>query len=386
MILLPWQEVSPAHIYIHIPYCLKKCPYCDFVSYCLADAALSMDSYTDLLLSEIRGALQDESEVPITTIYFGGGTPSILSADQLIAILTEIRKHRVLATDCEITLEMNPGTRDSQDLGRLFAAGFTRLSIGLQTTSNERLRRLGRIHSVEDYLATLAEARRVGFQNISTDLMSALPYETMEDVEEDLDFLLTLDLPHVSIYSLIVEEATPFGQLYREGEAPLPDDKTERAMYHLIREHLSSAGLEPYEISNLAKPGFESRHNLAYWRGESYYGFGAGASSYVFGQRRTNPASLEDYAAQISQGLEAAVEEVIDQAEAEKEFYIFRLRMAEGFSEEDFQARFGHNIPDRVKEILTKFVTDGLLTSDGKRWMYTKKGLDYADLVARELI
>ncbi len=376
----------PESIYIHIPYCIRKCPYCDFVSYCLQDVALTTGDYIDILLKEIDLLLERDEAVPFRTIYFGGGTPSVLPAELLIHVLERIRSRRILAEDCEITLEMNPGALDSEGLAELRQAGFNRLSVGLQTSCDDLLEKIGRIHSSADFDRVIRAALAAGFRNISADLISALPGQTLSDVEADVRFLLAYPLTHISVYSLIIEEGTPFGEIYREGVRPLPDAETERAMYHKVRALLSEAGYIPYEISNYAKPGFESRHNLAYWLGMPYYGFGAGAASFVSGFRRTNPADLEVYKAQVLAGRLADVEEHIDEAEAVKEFFIFRLRLKEGFSESDYVERFGQKIPEPILETLQKFRHQGLLSYEQGRWAYTEKGLDLADLVARALI
>lgn len=386
--LLSWQRSEPQHIYIHIPYCINKCPYCDFVSYPLATVDFGTEEYTEYLCTEISRDLGASTGVQqaIQTIYFGGGTPSVLSAGQLIRILDTIRSRRELASGCEITLEMNPGTRDSISLDELFRAGFNRLSIGLQTSSNSGLAKIGRIHTREEFLATLTTARGAGFTNISADLMSALPDQTLADVSADLDFLLELKLPHLSNYSLIIEEGTPFGEIYQEGEAPLPDVETEREMYHFIRSRLRQRGYEAYEISNYALPGYQSRHNLSYWLGESYWGWGAGAASYVYGVRRSNPAELTAYAALVSNGGKAETVEYIDFLEAQKEFFIFRLRMARGFSETEHLERFGQAIPPEIAALLENFAEQGILQKIDDNWSYSERGLDVADVVARALI
>lgn len=383
-----WQLLDPVHIYIHIPFCRRKCPYCGFPSFALGslEPGEGVDSYFDLLRKEMASRLAPNSDLPLETIYFGGGTPTAVDASYLIDVLNFIKDRRPLSPDVEITLEMNPGTLQETDLPRLREAGFNRLSIGLQTSDDNKLKTLGRIHSKADYEKTLDMARQSGFSNISTDLMLALPNQTMEDVKRDLDFLLDMELSHLSLYSLIIEPDTPFGKRYREGERPLPDPETERAMDHLVRRTLKDAGYKHYEISNYAKEGFQSRHNLAYWEGKTYYGFGLSASSYVSAKRFTNAVDLKAYRDQILTSVLPPVEEYIDKAEAEKEFFIFRLRKMEGFTEAEYETLFAKAFPSDLKSILQSFIREGLLEQQDDRYFYTELGLDFADRVARAFL
>jgi oxygen-independent coproporphyrinogen-3 oxidase len=383
-----WQIQDPVHIYIHIPFCRRKCPYCDFPSFALdtLESGQGVDFYFDLLRKEMDRRLKENPDSPIETLYFGGGTPTAVDVSYLIDVLNFIKERRPLSPDAEITLEMNPGTLEETDLPRLREAGFNRLSIGLQTTNDKMLKTLGRIHTKADYEKTLDMARRSGFRNISTDLMLALPNQTMEDVKRDLDFLLALNLSHLSLYSLIIEPDTAFGKIYKEGESPLPDPATERAMDHLVRRTLKEAGYKHYEISNYAKAGFQSRHNLAYWEGKTYYGFGLGASSYVSAKRFTNAGDLKAYRDQILTSVLPPVEEYIVKEEAEKEFFIFRLRKMEGFSEAEYETLFAKAFPPDIKTILRSFVREGLLEQQADRYFYTELGLDFADRVARAFL
>lgn len=391
--LLPAQRSAPLHAYIHIPYCLKKCAYCDFCSYPLAEAALTPSLYENLILREAalildRAAASSGGLLPLETVYFGGGTPTAVPVTLICRMLELLHKRTGIRSDAEITVEMNPGTLDRLKLETLKEAGVNRLSIGLQSASDRFLEKLGRAHRREDFDRSFAAARALGFQNINVDLMLALPGQTLSDAERDLAYLLSpvFSPEHISVYSLIIEEGTPFGAIYREGVYPLPDEETERVMYHMVRERLRAEGYVPYEISNHAKPGFESRHNLAYWDGESYYGFGAGASSYLFGERKTNTGDLLKYKAYVEAGAEAEADEFIDAAEAVREFFIFRLRKAEGFSEAEFRALFGRGFSPEEKKILRLYEERGLLREAGGRWAYTREGLDYSDEVARAFI
>lgn len=384
---------APEHAYVHVPYCLKKCPYCDFCSYPAEKAELPRAEYVKLLLQEIRYTLDFTEEKtgvlrPLKTLYFGGGTPALLEPEEIRAVIELLAGRCGLAPGAELTLEMNPAAAEARKLKAFRQAGINRLSIGLQTADDRLLKKIGRVHSVSDFLHAYGTARELGYANVNTDLMLALPGQTLEDTAADLDFILHLDpVPeHLSVYSLIIEENTPFSRLYHEGEAPLPDDKTERAMYHYVRDRLEQEGLLPYEISNHAKPGFCSRHNTAYWEGKSYYGFGASASSYLLSYRRTNPRSLKTYKEQVLARAFPEADERIDEAEAVKEFFIFRLRKAEGFSEEEFRGLFGRPFSQEEREILSRYCAKGLLAERGGRYFHTDAGLDFSDEIARAFL
>ncbi len=381
-----WQQDNPAHIYIHIPYCIKKCPYCDFTSVALAEADVTVSYYFNLLYQEIEQALDEASDTEVLSIYFGGGTPSLVDAQYIIGVLERIRARRVLSSQCEITLEMNPGTLDVRNLEALFSAGVNRLSIGLQSTHEKHLASLGRVHTLEDFQYAYHEVRRIGFRNVSVDLILATPNQSMEDLEADLAYILSLGPEHVSIYSLIIEEGTPFGDKYTEGEYPLPSPEIERKMYHLVIDTLTRNGFDHYEISNFSKPGYYSRHNLSYWLGKAYYGFGMGASSYVNGQRRMNGETFQTYEEQITSGHLGLLTETINKIEAIKEFFILRLRILTGFRLCEYRALFQEDISTEHRSLLDRFIKEGYLMVDGDRYFYSRKGLDFADYVARAFI
>lgn len=387
------QQLAPVHAYVHIPFCLRKCPYCDFCSYPLEGAELSPAVYQDLLRQEIRQTLAASCRRagglrPLETVYFGGGTPTAPAVSLITESLALLRERCALTAGAEISVEMNPGATDEAKLLALREAGVNRLSIGLQSADDAMLKKIGRIHDRADFERLFKAARALGFGNINVDLMLALPGQSLADVEAELDYILqpALRPEHLAVYSLIIEEGTAFAERYAAGEPPLPSDAEERAMYHLVRKRLNAAGLRPYEISNQARPGYESRHNLAYWDGEHYYGFGAGASSYMFAERRTNPCSLRAYERQVRSGEAAEPEEIIDAAEGRKEFFIFRLRKAEGFAQEEYRALFGSGWGEEVTEILEKYRLAGLLLHEEGRWFCSERGLDFADEVARAFI
>ena len=266
-------------IYIHIPFCVRKCAYCDFLS-APADAE-TRDAYVRALKEEIRSAGELDGSYEGATVFFGGGTPSLLAGDELAGILDEISGQLLLRSDAEITVECNPGTLDRKKLEAYKRAGINRLSIGLQSADNRELRALGRIHTWEEFRENYEGVRELGFSNVNVDLMSALPGQTREGWKTTLEKVTDLNPEHISAYSLIIEEGTPFYEKYREGgscEAELPGEDLDRLMYEDTRAFLREKGYERYEISNYAKPGYECRHNLSYWERTDYKGFGIGAA------------------------------------------------------------------------------------------------------------
>lgn len=274
------QNKEELSLYIHIPFCVRKCGYCDFLSAPADEKA--RDRYVQALLMEIeryRGT--ETADRKIKTLYIGGGTPSILSVNQLDCIMQKIKCTFNFYDDIEASMEMNPGTASKEKCRALYQMGINRLSIGLQSTNDKELKTLGRIHSYEDFLNTYTWCREAGFQNINVDLMAALPYQTVESYTTGLRKIIRLAPEHISAYSLILEEGTPFYQKYNSGCYPLPDEEQERLMYRETEQILAQAGYERYEISNYAKKGYACRHNLVYWQGGDYLGLGLGSSSYM---------------------------------------------------------------------------------------------------------
>ena len=283
-------------LYLHIPFCIRKCSYCDFLSFA-ADESLK-ERYAGQLIEEIHAKSAAFADREISTLFIGGGTPSILKAESLAQIMAAVRADFALAADCEATIEANPGTLTADWLETCRAAGLNRLSLGLQSADDGELRTLGRIHTWEQFLASYGMVRRAGFENVNVDLMSALPGQSLASWERSLREVTALEPEHISAYSLIVEEGTPFCERYSgAGAKLLPDEDTERAMYRAAKEILGRAGFERYEISNYAKPGRACRHNIGYWTGEEYLGLGLGASSYVDGWRFSNTGDMERYLA-----------------------------------------------------------------------------------------
>ena len=375
---------SPDALYLHIPYCLRKCPYCDFYSVVQEPP----EAFLQALICELDAWAEIMPTTPLRTVYFGGGTPTRLKTSQLIALLSHIHDRFGLQSEAEITLEMNPESQ--QDLAALRRAGFNRLSLGLQTTDNAKLRKLGRLHAYEGFLKTYKVARAAGFENISIDLMVALPDQTLDDVALDLERILALEPEHISCYSLILEEGTPFGERLEQGVAPLPSDEVEREMVHQVTETLQAHGYVHYEISNYAKPGYRSAHNLNYWNILPYYAVGPGASAFVQGKRLMHPRDVTKYIATWNKAHDPfdclVLEEQLSLEDAATELVIFQIRILdEGFSLSDYEARFGPLAPWR-REVFERQVENGFMEWTGEGWRLTEQGADFADAIARELL
>ncbi|MDD2534285.1 MAG: radical SAM family heme chaperone HemW [Eubacteriales bacterium] len=387
--------------YLHWPFCQHKCAYCDFVSW----PGGQPDRYVELILEEIsrvgRWSQAQGLMAPLTTVFFGGGTPSLATPAQLITLLEALRAQIGIADDAEITFEANPGTVRAPDLTVLRQAGFNRISLGLQAAQDHLLSNLDRIHTRAEFIESVHAARRAGFTRISADLMLGLPGQTMQDVEESVDLVVDLGLDHVSYYSLIIEPGTPFYAKYNDHPELLPDEALERAMYHAVRARLAAAGLDSYEISNAAKSGQTCRHNLVYWQGEPYYGFGVAAHSYLAGVRRGNTANWADYEAafastnqaqqpaqqQVSDPFAAAISaEAIDLSEAQKEMILLGLRLSDGVRWATFSERFNGDARVIFSHEIARLIQRGLIASDSTGMRLTHLGLDLANQAFAEFV
>lgn len=356
------QNKEELSLYIHIPFCVRKCGYCDFLSAPADEKA--RDRYVQALLMEIeRYQGTETANRKIKTLYIGGGTPSILSVNQLDCIIQKIKCTFNFYDDIEVSMEMNPGTASKEKCRALYQMGINRLSIGLQSTNDMELKTLGRIHSYEDFLNTYTWCREAGFQNINVDLMAALPYQTAESYTTGLRKIIHLAPEHISAYSLILEEGTPFYQKYNSGCYPLPDEEQERLMYRETEQILAQAGYERYEISNYAKKGYACRHNLVYWQGGDYLGLGLGSSSYMDGVRFHNTTDLNTYVNQCVYVEDR--EELSVQAKME-EFMFLGLRVMAGVSGTEFEKRFGKTMEDVYGDVLRKHEEEGLLRIERK--------------------
>ncbi len=372
-------------IYIHIPFCKQKCFYCDFVSYANQDKYFQ--KYVQALNKEINNFI-DNNEFEVQTIYIGGGTPSLIDAKYIEEILHIFEKRNLLKEVKEVTIEVNPGTVTEEKLRNYKNSGVNRLSIGLQSTEDKILKQIGRIHCYDDFLNTYKMAREVGFKNINVDLMIGLPNQKILDVKNSLEKIIKLEPEppnHISVYSLIVEENTPIEKMLESGELELPDEELERNMYWYVKNFLELNGYKHYEISNFAKLGNESKHNLDCWNQKEYVGFGVAAHSYIDDVRYGNIGNVEEYIKNCENG-EFGKNKVIDEVEndifsKEKEFMLIGLRKIEGVLIQDFKNKFGENPIFVFKDELKKLVDENLLIVDFDRIKLTNKGLDLANIV-----
>ena len=356
------QNKEELSLYIHIPFCVRKCGYCDFLSAPADEKA--RDRYVQALLMEIeRYQGTETADRKIKTLYIGGGTPSILSVDQLDCIMQKIKYTFNFCDDIEASMEMNPGTASKEKCRALYQMGINRLSIGLQSTNDMELKTLGRIHSYEDFINTYTWCREAGFQNINVDLMAALPYQIVESYTTGLRKIIRLAPEHISAYSLILEEGTPFYQKYNSGCYPLPDEEQERLMSRETEQILAQAGYERYEISNYAKKGYACRHNLVYWQGGDYLGLGLGSSSYMDGVRFHNTTDLNTY---VNQGAYVEDREELSVQAKMEEFMFLGLRVMAGVSGTEFEKRFGKTMEDVYGDVLRKHEEEGLLQIERK--------------------
>lgn len=344
-------------LYFHIPFCTRKCPYCDFYSLPVADQLLG--EYPDQLRRELELRSVDAGGEIVESVYFGGGTPSLLPPAAVAMLLNTVREDYRLAADAEITLEVNPGTVDIGTLEGLYSAGVNRLSIGAQSFDDLQLRTLGRSHDVARIGATIAAARMVGFDALSLDLIYALPGQSPDDLRQELAALLAFNVDHLSCYTLTVEPGTPFAARQQAGELESADDESARDAFVTVHETLTAAGYIHYEISNFARPGHACRHNQRYWqRTESYIGFGAGAHSFDardWGRRLANPDDLAGYLMTMRAGGDPRVEvEVFDRAGALAERLYLGLRTRAGVTDAELRARFGVSLTTAFPQALTK--------------------------------
>ena len=376
-------------IYLHIPFCVKKCNYCDFLSAPAGEETRA--AYVDALLEEIRG-FDEPEDYEVVTVFFGGGTPSILPGQAIFRIMEALREKFSFRKGAEITLEANPGTVDKEKLSFYKKAGINRLSFGLQSADAEELKKLGRIHTWEKFLESFQLAREAGFSNINVDLMSALPGQTKESWEKTLRQVLALQPEHISAYSLIIEEGTPFYQLYEKdverrdaGEEPelIPSEEEERAMYEATGRILKEQGYLHYEISNYAKPGCECRHNLGYWQRRDYLGFGLGASTLLNPVRYKNTEDLEAYLGGDFSKKEFFVLTKDNQIE---ETMFLGLRVLEGVSKEHFREQFSCELRVVYRKELEKLEQEGLLEEEGDFVRLTSRGIDLSNPVLAEFL
>lgn len=374
------KENSPMEIYIHIPFCIRKCDYCDFLSG--PSGPEEQADYVQALLREIQAVEEGEGR-SVSSIFIGGGTPSVLDERLLGDILREIRNRFKMEEDAEITIEVNPGTANIGKLQAYREMGINRLSIGLQSPEDRELKILGRIHNYGQFLETYQEARTVGFDNINIDLMSAIPDQTYEGWVKNLRTVAELESEHISAYSLIVEEGTPFAAR----KLNLPDEDTEYNMYEATAQILKEYGFEQYEISNYARKGRECRHNVGYWTRQDYLGFGLGASSLYGKERFANTADMKKYLENSKNPEKIREKEPSLTREDEMaEFMFLGLRMTKGISKADFQRCFGCTIESVYGEVLEKYESMELLLEKDGRIFLSREGIHVSNSIMAEFL
>lgn len=378
-------EKKEIGLYIHIPFCKSKCHYCDFNSFSGRDSIVP--AYFDSLKREI-GLYGDRLKNHIIkTIFIGGGTPSYIEPYYIYEAINLCRQKLDVKSNAEISIETNPGTLSYEKLIAYKTIGINRLSIGLQAWQNHILKELGRIHTNSEYIENFLEARKAGFSNINTDLIFGLPGQTLKDWNETLDKVIELKPEHLSCYSLKIEEGTEFGRLQEAGKLEEIEDELDREMYYIAIEKLKEAGFGHYEISNFAKPGYECKHNLIYWKAEEYIGFGAGAHSYFQSRRYNNASNPEEYSAALNRGIQPLENiQEIDREEQMSEYMLLGLRLIEGIDCLEFESRFNANVFSLYGDRITALCKKKLLETEEGFIRLTPKGLDLANEVFMEFI
>lgn len=372
-------------VYIHIPFCTNKCFYCDFNSYVLKDQPV-MD-YLRALEREMEMTVKNNPPGKIKSIFVGGGTPTVLKPDEMEFFLKTVRDHfKDWDEHIEFSMEANPGTTDLEKLSVMREGGVNRVSFGVQAFQNDLLTGIGRIHNTDDVYRSLENARKAGFDNMSIDLMFGLPNQTVDMLSESVSRALELDLPHYSIYSLKVEENTLFHTLYQKNQLPLPNEEDELNMYLLLMNRMKEAGYRQYEISNFAKPGFESRHNMTYWLNEDYYGLGAGAHGYVGRKRHMNIKGVNPYIEAVGKGLPRLETMDISREEAMEDFLMVGLRVLDGVSRSRFEQQFNTSLDVVFARPLDKMVHAGLLEATDDGYRLSSKGVLFGNEVFAEFI
>ena len=372
-------------LYIHIPFCVKKCEYCDFLSWSAGEE--EREQYVNALLSEIESYKEFAKGYRVSTVFIGGGTPSVLLPKQMERILQKVYEVFDLEKRPEITIEVNPGTVDEEKLQCYKENKINRLSIGLQSVKDDKLRLLGRIHTYQDFVDSYELARKVGFDNISLDLISSIPGQTLQEWKEELETAAAQKPEHISVYQLIIEEGTPFYEKYAEHPELLPDEETSREIYLWTGKFLKEAGYEQYEISNYAKSGKESRHNLKYWERGDYLGLGLGAASMVRNIRMSNTKDMKVYLERCSQPKSMREDvQFLEEPRQMEEFMFLGLRKTRGISKKEFRRIFGRDIDMVYEKALHKCLENGMLV-EHKDWIsLSEEGVLLSNAVLSEFL
>lgn len=374
------KEKKELEIYVHIPFCVKKCDYCDFLSG--PANAESQKAYVEALLCEIE-AQKDGTDRSVTSVFIGGGTPSAIKAEWIEKILEKLKEKFKISPVAEITMEANPGTLTKENLSIYKECGINRISLGLQSTLDSELKALGRIHTFQEFLESYQMVRETGFENVNVDLMSAIPGQTYEHWVQNLRTVAELKPEHISAYSLIVEEGTPF----YDRELDLPDEETEYKMYEDTAAVLAEYGYEQYEISNYAKAGYACRHNIGYWKRIDYLGLGLGASSLYDGIRYQHTEHMQEYLEKSSEPEHLKINiEPLEEEDKWEEFMFLGLRMTKGVCEAEFEEMFGKKMPDRYKQILEKYKKTGFMEQENGWWRFSRKGIHVSNQILAEFL
>lgn len=373
-------------IYIHIPFCKQKCFYCDFCSF--ANKNEMQEKYVEAVINEIKNITHKE-KYTVTTIYFGGGTPSILNPEYIKNILQEIESSFKILDDAEITIEINPGTVNEEKLKKYKEYGINRLSIGLQSANDKILKKIGRIHDYKQFEETFFYARKCGFKNINVDLMIGLPTQTIEDVKQTLEKIIQKNPEHISVYSLIIEEETIIEKLINENKLQLPDEETERIMYWTVVNELKENGYNQYEISNFSKKTHESKHNTNCWKQKQYIGLGTSAHSYLNKKRYSNTNNIEEYIKNIQENnisKNITIHEEQTEESTMNEYMLLGLRMIQGININEFKQKFKTDPTIKYKKILEKLQKENLIQITKTSIKLTKQGIDFGNIVWEEFI
>ena len=369
-------------LYVHIPFCKSKCLYCDFCSFPHPKEE-TVERYVKALEKDLRLWAERARGMTVDTVYFGGGTPTLLSEETLCHLLSVLAEQYDLDPNAEITLECNPRTGSRSFFSSLRRGGFNRVSVGLQSTQDEELRALGRQHSFADFCRTYEELRAADFSNVSIDLMSGIPHQTLQSYLQTIDRVTALAPEHISAYGLIVEEGTPFSTLEKRGSLILPDEEAARSMYFEGIDRLASAGYAQYEISNFARAGYESRHNMKYWNCEPYLGFGPAAYSDFLGERFGNSRDLLAYNDGESIREECEAPSAI---ERQNEYVMLRMRLCEGLRAEAFKERFGEDLEERYGHKLSAYVAGGFVQKNEDGYAFTKEGMYVSNAILSDVL
>ncbi len=372
-------------LYIHIPFCVRKCEYCDFLSWSAGEE--ERERYVSALLSEIESYKDFAKGYRVSTIFIGGGTPSILLPKQMECILQKVYEVFELEKRPEITIEVNPGTVDEEKLQCYKANGINRLSMGLQSVDDEKLRLLGRIHTYQQFVDSYELARKNGFDNISVDLISSIPGQTLQEWKKELETAAAQEPEHISVYQLIIEEGTPFYEKYTEHSELLPDEETSREIYLWTGRFLKEAGYEQYEISNYAKQGKESKHNLKYWEREDYLGLGLGAASMVRNIRMSNTKDMKIYLERCMQPKTMREDvQFLEEPRQMEEFMFLGLRKTRGVSKKEFRHIFGRDMDMVYEKALHKCLENGMLLEHKDRIFLSEEGILLSNMVLSEFL